>query len=463
MSSPVSGASAPQPAPERLELVPPRQPERRRSRAWILLVPIAIIAIAAYLWKTNTATQSTTIALNSVRTATAGPGSVQATVRITGTLAAQKSVTITAPRILGSRSGLNRGGDTNFGPPPGAGGGGGDFTLTLLTLAKPGSRVRAGDTVAQFDTQNQLQRLDDYKDTVLQMENSLRSLMASTASAKEAFAQQIRSAYSDWQKAVLDLQTAPIRADIDVEKYKLSVEEMDAAHKALIAQAAFLETSQQAQIRSSQLNLDQARIELQRAEANVRRMTIKAPMDGVVVMASIVRNGEYGQIREGDQVSAGQPFVSIVDPASMVLDGTVNQVDAERMRLGQKAVIHVDAYPDIDLPGVVIGTGAMSKASTFRARFVGELPLRVRIQGADPRLIPDLTGSAILVLNQESADVTVPREAVFQQDGAAIVYAQGPEGWVRKPVQLGAASFTTVAIHSGLDKGSVVALSEPRP
>src|SRR5689334_1541229 len=235
MSSPVSGASAPQPAPERLELVPPRQPERRRSRAWILLLAMGVIAIAAYLRKTTSATQSTTIALASVRTATAGPGSVQSTVRITGTLAAQKSVTITAPRILGSRSGLNRGGDTNFGPPPG-GGGGGDFTLTLLTLAKPGSRVHAGDTVARFDTQNQLQRLDDYKDTVLQMENSLRSLTASVASAKEAFAQQIRSAYSDWQKAVLDLQTAPIRADIDVEKYKLSVEEMDAAHKALVVQ-----------------------------------------------------------------------------------------------------------------------------------------------------------------------------------------------------------------------------------
>jgi HlyD family secretion protein len=461
MSSPSSGASAPQPAPDRLTIVPPREPERRRSRSWILLPIIAAVLVAAWLWKTNTATQSTAAALTAVRTATAGPGSVQSTIRINGTLAAQKAVTITAPRILGSRSGLNRGGDNNFGPPPGAGGGGGDFTLTLLTLAKAGTRVHTGDTVAQFDTQNQLQRLDDYKDTVLQMENSLKSLTASVASAKEAFTQQVRSAKSDWQKAILDLQTAPIRADIDVEKYKLSVEEMEAAHKALVAQAAFLETSQQAQLRSAQLNLDQARIELQRAENNVKRMTIKAPMDGVVVMASIVRNGEYGQIREGDQVSAGQPFVSIVDPSSMVLDAAINQVDAERMHLGQRAVIHVDAYPDIDLPGIVIGTGAMSKSSTFRARFVGELPIRVRIQGADPRLIPDLTGSAILVLNQESADVTVPREAVFQDEGATVVYAQGPEGWLRKPIQIGAASFTTVAVHTGLDKGAVVALSHP--
>ncbi len=69
---------------------------------------------------------------------------------------------------------------------------------------------------------------------------------------------------------------------------------------------------------------DQAKIELQRAENNVKKMTIAAPMDAIAVIVSIVRNGDFGQIREGDQIFAGQPFLSIVDPASMVLNATVN-------------------------------------------------------------------------------------------------------------------------------------------
>ena len=208
------------------------------------------------------------------------------------------------------------------------------------------------------------------------------------------------------------------------------------------------------------MNLDQARLELQRAEANVGRMTIRAPIDGVVVMASIVRNGEFGQIREGDQVNAGQPSVSIVDPGSMVLDASINQVDAERLHLGMKAVVRVDAYPDIELQGTVIGMGAMSRASTFRARFVGELPVRVRIERTEPRLIPDLTGSAEFVLRTEAPTVTVPREAVFQENGASFVYTgrrtAGPGRrfrWVQK--------FTTAAIHGGVEKGGVVALARP--
>jgi HlyD family secretion protein len=284
-------------------------------------------------------------------------------------------------------------------------------------------------------------------------------MQAGIAAAKEAFVQQVRSADADRKKAVLDLQTAPIRADIDTEKFKLAVEEAEATYKALNEQTQLLDTSQRAQIRAAELNLDQAKLELQRAEANVQRMTIKSPIDGIVVMASIVRNGEFGQIREGDQVNAGQPFVSIIDPASMALNATVNQVDAEHLRLGMRAVIRVDAYPDIELRGTVVGIGAMSRASTFRARFVGELPVRVHIDGTDPRLIPDLTGSAEVLLNAETTAITIPREAVFSENGATFVYSKDAEGWTKKPVQVGLMNATKVTIRNGIEAGSVVALT----
>src|ERR1035438_193415 len=225
------------------------------------------------------------------------------------------------------------------------------------------------DIVAESAPQNQLQRLDDYKDSAVQQENTVKKMLANLAAVKEAHDQSVRSAKAAWAKAVLDLQTADVRSAIDAEKFKLTVEENDATYKQLMAEADLVDASQLAQIRVSQLNRDQSKIEVARAEVNVKKMSVKAPMDGIVVMQSIVRNGEFGQIREGDQVAAGQPFVQIVDPTSMVLNATVNQVDAEKLRLGMKSVIHMDAYPDIELPGTLVGIGAMAKASTFRARF----------------------------------------------------------------------------------------------
>jgi HlyD family secretion protein len=411
---------------------------------------------AAYYLKTqNDAKVAARGSLISVSTAVVGLGDLHATVRVNGTVNAKNFAALMAPRILGSRSGLNRGGDSgSIGPM-------GDFSLVLMKLAKPGVHVKSGEVVAEFDPQNQLQRLDDYKDSAVQQENMVKKMLANLAAVKEAHDQSVRAAKANWEKAVLDLKTADVRSAIDAEKFKLAVEENDATYKQLLAEADLVDASQIAQIRVSQLNRDQSKIEVARADANVKKMTVKAPMDGIVVMQSIVRNGEFGQIREGDQVAAGQPFVQIVDPTSMVLNATVNQVDAEKLRLGMKSVIHLDAYPDIELPGTLVGIGAMAKASTFRARYVGEIPIRIKLEKMDSRVIPDLTGSAEIILNTERSTMIAPLASVFAEEGGPYVFVQGPEGWIKKKVELGLPSFTMVAIRSGLQKGDVVALQRP--
>jgi HlyD family secretion protein len=394
-------------------------------------------------------------------------GDLRATIRVNGTVAAQNSQALLAPRIMGSRGDFNRGGDAGGrqgnagGGGGGMGGPGGDFQLTLLTLAKAGTRVKQGDVIAQFDPQNQMQRYDDYKDSVVQLENTIKKQLANLAATKEAHDQSVRTAKADWDSAVLDLKTQSVRSAIDAEKFKLAVEEAQTKYKQLVAESALVDESQRAAIRSSQLNFQQSKLELQRSENNVQRMTIKAPMDGIVVMGNIVLNGELRQIREGDTVAAGQPFMSIVDPSSMVLNATVNQVDAERLRLGMRATIRLDAYPDLQLPGALNGIGAMSKTSTFRAAHVGEIPVRLKIEKTDPKVIPDLTGSAEIVMQIETTSLVAPRSAVFDEDGASVVFVQKPEGWEKKKVDLGLSNFTHVAIRSGLQQGDVVATQRP--
>ena len=89
------------------------------------------------------------------------------------------------------------------------------------------------------------------------------------------------------------------------------------------------------------------------------------------------------KIREGDQVNAGQPFLTIVDPRSMVLNATVNQVDAERLRLGMKAAVRLDAYPEVELPGSLLGIAQSSlSASAFLLSLAALSPVVVGLVAA---------------------------------------------------------------------------------
>jgi HlyD family secretion protein len=477
--------NAPKPGPT---VVPPREPEKRRTALWGVLAAVVLVGGgAAYYWNSTSQQRTGAGGLITVPTVAVALGDLHSTIRVNGSVAAENSQALLAPRIMGSRGDFNRGGDGGGRQGGGGGGGmgggatggggssmgggggsmmggggpGGDFQLVLMSLAKAGTRIKQGDVVAQFDPQNQMHRLDDYKDMVVQLENTIRKSMANLAAAKEAQDQQVRTAKAEWDRAVLDLKTEKVRSAIDAEKFKLAVEEAELKYQTLVAQSKLVDESQRAAIRASELTRDQSKIEMQRAENNVNRMTIKAPMDGIVVMGNVVLNGELRQIREGDIVMAGQPFMTIVDPSSMVLNATVNQVDAERLRLGMRATIRLDAYPDVQLPGGLIGIGAMSKTSTFRANYVGEIPVRLKLEKTDPRVIPDLTGSAEIVMSAETTTVVAPRSAIFDDNGAPVVYIQKGELWEKKKVDLGLASFTHVAVRSGLQKGDVIATERP--
>src|ERR1019366_10722593 len=99
----------------------------------------------------------------------------------------------------------------------------------------------------------------------------VEEMVANLAATKEALDQSVRAAKAAWEQAVLDLQTAPVRSEIQKEQFKLNVEQTEAQYKELLTEVPLQATSQQAQIRVSELSLSQSAIELHRAQNNVGR------------------------------------------------------------------------------------------------------------------------------------------------------------------------------------------------
>jgi len=323
--------------------------------------------------------------------------------------------------------------------------------------------MKKGSTVAEFDRQLMMNRLDDYRATVVQSEAGLKKLLADLDVQRNAHDQKAESAKADLEKAKLDIKTTPVLGVMDAERLKLALSEAQAAYDQVVAEQKFFEAGLVAQRRGSELDLQQSVGELKRAEANADRMVIKAPLDGLVVMQTAFRGSEFTQIQQGDQLFPGQLFMQVVDTSSMVVNALVNQVDVERMRIGAKATVHFDAYPDLTLSAHVFAIGAMTKPGGQRGNFVKEVPLLLKLDQSDPRVIPDLSVSADVVLDSEQSEAVVPFSSVFQdQPGSAkYVWVQKGEEWEKRPVETGVVSNIAVAIRSGLRKGEVVALETP--
>jgi HlyD family secretion protein len=354
---------------------------------------------------------------------------------------------------------------TGSGGGGGGGGGGGpsgDFSLVLVNLVTPGKHVKKGEVVAEFDRQYQLNRLDDYKDSVVQLDANVKKMKADLSTAKEAHVQLVNSAKSDWDKALLDLKTAEVRSAIEAEKLKLAAEEAEAHYKQLVQETKLVEESQRAQILAAEIDRDKSKIEYDRAVANVDRMVMRAPMDGIVVMQSIWRGGDFGQVQQGDQLWPGRGFMQIVDPSSMILMANLNQVDAESIHLGQKAMVRLDAYAGMQLRAHVVGIAAMTKPGIRRPTYMRELPVRLQLDDPDPRVIPDLSASADITISTEKQAPLVPLSGVFYDNGPRpFVYLQSPSGWKRQEIELGLKTNIAGVVRAGLSAGDVVATAHP--
>jgi len=365
----------------------------------------------------------------------------------------------TASMLVGSGGGPGGSGGS------GGGRGGSEFMLQLQELAKSGATVKKDEMVAEFDRQYMLQRLDDFQSTVTQSEADYRKQIAELDITRKTYEQQVLTAKNAVDKAELDVRTIPVRSAIESERLRLALEEAKANLKQMQEARKFLDIGEKAQVRSADLELQATKLEFRRSQANADRMVVKAPREGLVVMQSTWRGGDFSPIQQGDQIYPGSLFMQIVDPSSMVVNATVNQSDVQSLRIGQRARIRFDAFPGLELPGRLYLIGAITKAGGMRAQFKKDVVVRFQLERMDPRVIPDLSASADVILEEDAqAEAVAPLEAVqsYEGDGKAFVLVRGAQGqWERRQIEVGLASFTHVAVKAGLKPGDVLAVDKP--
>jgi hypothetical protein len=134
------------------------------------------------------------------------------------------------------------------------------------------------------------------------------------------------------------------------------------------------------------------------------------------------------------------------------------------LRVGSRAKVKFDAYPDLELPGHVYSIGAMPKTGGFRAAYVKELPVTIKLDALDPRVVPDLSVSVDVMVEAEQQAAVAPLETIFRDKPGAepYVFVQGPAGWERRPVELGLTNNVAAVVRSGLRPGEVIAAERPR-
>lgn len=188
-----------------------------------------------------------------------------------------------------------------------------------------------------------------------------------------------------------------------------SASQVDAARAGWLAAKAHVETAQ-ARVLKARAQLETARIRL-------GYTTVFADWTG----GSDTRFMAEKFVSEGDTVSANAPLVSIVelDPLLAVL--FVTEKEYGRLRIGQRADLSTDAFPDRSFQGHLARIAPVFKTQTRQAR------VEVRVPNPALDLKPGMFVRVTVVLEQVADTLMVPETALVTRNRETGIFVVTPD------------------------------------
>ncbi len=229
--------------------------------------------------------------------------------------------------------------------------------LQIITIAKNGTLVKAGDVVAEFDAVTLRRTIQEKQSELRSTQAQLEQGDAQSSIALEEKKAAVSKAEFDVQRATLSLGEIGLVSENDAERAKLEV--ADAGQRLMQAQAALAsaEANAAADHDAHQRAIDKTQAELTRAERQTTALQVTAPTDGAVNIMPNYRSttpmGVPQEYRSGDRAYPGATILELPDLSSVFLTARIDEADRGQLAVGQPAAIRIDAIPDRDYAGAV--------------------------------------------------------------------------------------------------------------
>lgn len=254
----------------------------------------------------------------------------------------------------------------------------------------------------------------------------------------------------------LDAQTGA--ASFQAEIARLQLEQLktrtgpqaNAAYARILQAEKELERLQagptQVEIDSAQLSVDRAQAQVDRAASTLSRLTLTAPIDGVIAQVS----AEVGGI-----VTPGLSVVEVTDITPLRLTVQVDEVDIRLIEEGMSAFVELDALQDVVLPAVIEKIALSGQPLNGIVNY----DVSFTIDVDDPRVRVGMTAEANIVIDRRENVLVLPNVYIRREGARAFVNVLNPDNSISEvEITLGLQGRDVSEVITGLDMGDTVVI-----
>ncbi len=331
------------------------------------------------------------------------------------------------------------------------------WQMKVSNLVPEGTVVKAGSFVAELDRSEIAQKLKDSELSVQKFQSQFeQAVLDSALELSKARDEIVNLRYTTEEKRIAKEQAlyeAPAmkrQAEIDSERAQKAFEQARKNYKTKQKQSV-------AKIKAVEADLMKEKSRMEIMARTLMEFTIKAPADGMVIYAR-EWNGRKKVV--GSTINAWDPTVATLPDLSIMESITyINEVDIQKLAVGQKVELKLDADPNKRLSGKVTQVANIGEQRPNADSKVFEV--KILVNESDTTLRPAMTTSNTIIVSTLDSVLSVPLEAVQTEAGRSFVYRNSGGNLTRQEVVLGMMNENNVIIERGLTENDLVYLSQP--
>ncbi|MCX6143085.1 MAG: HlyD family efflux transporter periplasmic adaptor subunit [Ignavibacteriales bacterium] len=333
----------------------------------------------------------------------------------------------------------------------------GIWQMKISNIITEGTVVKKGDFVCEIDKSEIAQKLKDSQLSVQKLEAQfLQTKLDSALALSQARDELVNLFYAQEEKKIVMDQSAyeapamKRQAEIDYERAQRNFDQ---------AKKNYVTKTQQAiaKAQAAEIDLMKEKQRLDIAMKTVMEFTIKAPADGMVIYAR-EWNGKKKVV--GSQINSWDPTVATLpDLREMESITYVSEIDIQKIAIGQKVKLKLDADPNKALTGTITSVANIGEQRPNSDSKVFEV--RVKVLEVDTTLRPSMTtANEILVAKLDDA-LFIPLECVHTEATTTFVFKKDGGSVVKQEVKLGQMNESAAVILAGITQKDQLYLSSP--
>lgn len=338
----------------------------------------------------------------------------------------------------------------------------GRMDLQIIDLIPEGTIVDEGYFLVQFDTSTLDEDLDAALNNLKQAEVDLKSVDTEQTSHLSELETNLQIVNYSKEAAELKVKLLNYESENNKEDARLNLKKELIRFKETEKKIETQKILDMTERQKVALKLEQAKDNVEEIKRRNNQLTLHAPISGMVIYREI---GGY-KVSIGDKVQPGQAVISIPDLSRMKMVVQINEIDADKLKVGQEAVIRLDAFEDTIYHGTLTSVASLieKQQSYLFMRTTSKSPsfeVTILINENDEKLKPGMTAQAKIIIDEINDVLFIPIGAVFElENGSHVVYTRRsfPDP---VSIKIGKRNEWCVIIEEGLHKDDEVSLSQP--